>query len=625
MRKKYFKYLYMFLIIFLITSGFTFNNNVLATYEITTNFDDVATGLSNFTSGNFICNISSGSEFETSNDYDLSSPNSLFIGDSSEGYANLTYNIDYIGVINFSAVFGNGASDSITIKFFDGSHEVIRIMVNNDENFYWYSQSGAQNLDDLDPGTRYYIRFEHTGTNQFRIQIMDSSFNVLDDSNHSCYYAGDYYNFNSIFFDSTTTSNTYIDDIILSDDATAGCGDIGNYDSFCTGSYGVYGTTEVDSVFIESKCLDKFTGVIYAVDLAISQDQYNLYSIPSGYDLVINGEHIGNANCIFPFGTGYAVRWIDEYNGLVTLDDDYPIFSFMADFPGNGYKHWLGIGINPSSGNSLSSEHNNYFNYLNNQFEGTTLPGGKISLCYYYDANISDYQDDVDSDLENYTSIFGNEFIEFYNFNQDCFHRVNDNPYIIYNLSDDNYSTDEYYSFDIIKSNGNKSVYFGKIKIIGDYNYKKLVITDFKFIEEGQYYIRLYNTTNYGGNIDSIVYTSQPIYVCEDDTVSPWTPPSQGGEWYGLPFFVPYLIGIFITLIITMSPLIIATYITRKTSYKKIDIPALLYVGFFFMGLIVSVVTGFLPVWLPFVILFAMIMYFAIQWLYGKKETVSGE
>lgn len=120
--------------------------------------------------------------------------------------------------------------------------------------------------------------------------------------------------------------------------------------------------------------------------------------------------------------------------------------------------------------------------------------------------------------------------------------------------------------------------------------------------------------------------------VLQDGVVQTWskgtfTVNSEGeaGTWYGLPYWVPYLIGIFLTLVITMSPLIIATYITRHTSYKKIDIPNMLYVGFFYTGLFISVAMSFLPAWLPFVILFVMIIYFAIQWLYGKRMGVEGE
>ena len=98
-----------------------------------------------------------------------------------------------------------------------------------------------------------------------------------------------------------------------------------------------------------------------------------------------------------------------------------------------------------------------------------------------------------------------------------------------------------------------------------------------------------------------------------------------GDSWYGLPYWVQYLIGIFLTLFVTMSPLIIGTYITRNSRIEKINIPPLLYVGFFYFGLVISVLMDFLPSWLPFVILFAMIIYFAVTWLAGRQASVQGE
>jgi len=128
----------------------------------------------------------------------------------------------------------------------------------------------------------------------------------------------------------------------------------------------------------------------------------------------------------------------------------------------------------------------------------------------------------------------------------------------------------------------------------------------------------LYLGTSYGLFEDKFVTLTVSDYAGEPT-------PFDDGSWYGLPFWVPYLIGVFLTLFITMSPLIIGTYITRNSRIEKINIPPLLYVGFFYFGLIISVVMGFLPSWLPFVILFAMIVYFAVTWLAGKQSSVQGE
>ena len=128
----------------------------------------------------------------------------------------------------------------------------------------------------------------------------------------------------------------------------------------------------------------------------------------------------------------------------------------------------------------------------------------------------------------------------------------------------------------------------------------------------------LYLGTSYGLFEDKYVTLTVSDYTGEPT-------PFDDSSWYGLPFWLPFLIGVFLTLFITMSPLIIGTYITRNSRIEKINIPPLLYVGFFYLGLIISVVIGFLPSWLPFVILFAMIIYFAVTWLAGRQASIQGE
>lgn len=143
--------------------------------------------------------------------------------------------------------------------------------------------------------------------------------------------------------------------------------------------------------------------------------------------------------------------------------------------------------------------------------------------------------------------------------------------------------------------------------------------TSFNLVKDYDYDVYIYNATD-NNEMNHTVFT---VVSGENDTTN--TTGFDDSSWYGLPYWVPYLIGIFITLFITFSPLIIAVYITRKTKWKKIEIPPLLYVGFFFMGLITSVLMGFLPIWLPFVILFGMVVYFAVQWLYGSKSATGEE
>jgi hypothetical protein len=133
-----------------------------------------------------------------------------------------------------------------------------------------------------------------------------------------------------------------------------------------------------------------------------------------------------------------------------------------------------------------------------------------------------------------------------------------------------------------------------------------------EYFEEGHHWIVLsIRTDNY-----TFVNLSETEFTISKEVES-------STSWYGLPYWLPFLIGIFITLLITLSPLITITFVNRRTK-TDVHVPDLLYVGFFFLGMITSVVIGFLPSYLPFVILFAMIVYFAVQWLYGKRSTAVG-
>lgn len=68
-------------------------------------------------------------------------------------------------------------------------------------------------------------------------------------------------------------------------------------------------------------------------------------------------------------------------------------------------------------------------------------------------------------------------------------------------------------------------------------------------------------------------------------------------------------IGLLLTLIITLLPLIIGIFLSKHSMIM----PDMVYVGFFFLGLGVSSGIGFLPWALFFVILFGLIIYFVIQ------------
>jgi hypothetical protein len=97
----------------------------------------------------------------------------------------------------------------------------------------------------------------------------------------------------------------------------------------------------------------------------------------------------------------------------------------------------------------------------------------------------------------------------------------------------------------------------------------------------------------------------------------PITPPSL------MDYITPYklYIGIGITVGMSLLPLIAGMLLAKKTSVTFMDIPALVYVAFFLMGIVISCVLGYFEIWVIFFVLFALILVFAITWIQGKSNS----
>lgn len=96
---------------------------------------------------------------------------------------------------------------------------------------------------------------------------------------------------------------------------------------------------------------------------------------------------------------------------------------------------------------------------------------------------------------------------------------------------------------------------------------------------------------------------------------------SEGGENAIISFFdsiplpIKIALGLLITLLITLSPLIIGNLISKR----GISMPNMIYVGFFFLGLGINCAIALLPWELFFVILFGLVIYFVAQHELNKR------
>jgi len=170
-------------------------------------WDDVASGLDSGTSGYFdFENTGVANSFETITDYDLSSPNSFKSyaanGATNVGYWNLTNEVNYVDEINFSFYWDTCyANYDNKISFCNDLGELIIITfirIGDDPTIRWYDNSTGSH--DLYAGVgvydkRNYIVISHNGTNQFNIQVLGATFNVLSEDDYAGAYAGDWSTF----------------------------------------------------------------------------------------------------------------------------------------------------------------------------------------------------------------------------------------------------------------------------------------------------------------------------------------------------------------------------------------------------------------------------------------------
>lgn len=88
-----------------------------------------------------------------------------------------------------------------------------------------------------------------------------------------------------------------------------------------------------------------------------------------------------------------------------------------------------------------------------------------------------------------------------------------------------------------------------------------------------------------------------------------------------LPLFVKIILAFIIILLCTISPLIATTSIKQGIkiqSFQNIDIPALVYVGFFMFGIVITCLIGLLPYVVIAIVLIGLILAFAILWMQRK-------
>ena len=146
-----------------------------------------------------------------------------------------------------------------------------------------------------------------------------------------------------------------------------------------------------------------------------------------------------------------------------------------------------------------------------------------------------------------------------------------------------------------------------------------------KFTEMGQYYIALWNLTT-DVQKDELVLTSQDtVIVCEkgniglDETDEGIDTSNTGDIGFAIatmPVYIKVMAAIFIIILLTVSPYFFVMLISKTG--MKVELPSLVYVAFFFTGLVMCILLGLLEYWILFVVLFGLIITLAILWIQNK-------
>lgn len=608
-----------------------------------------------------------GNTFEVSNTNNYEGTRSFRLLQSSGtsiGYWTYKYYIT-APITNFSTYIKevSGSSDTFTIYFNNSIGEnLIKFLVadgtTSEISYYDYTNT-VHSLGSVP--TSYYaklsfdiilndtIRYNYNGTT-----IIDTGRNIKDDfSIKTITFQGTTGNTYEYHFDNIVFTSGYISGNASTDYTVSGygkyenkeCGVLGgitiyrfssnNFGVACDNINGYYADT-IEMLYYENVDIH-----IYYVDLYVTENQLALISDSyNDYECYVNGIYLGNAVAFIErsisYTSGYLIRFF--ISGGVDINNEPVLISFRCNKHYNfgtnyGEVFWYPFVLSGQC-NWDSRKYYSYDNdiqisnneldgvYLNNKFcvpiGGLEYPFGieqHVSpyINYYYtldstqeNATSNTVSDDVLNDLKDK---FGNFFIQFKDYDEECKYRVGSNPSFVYYLDESRHGNVSGYIWEMYH-NVNDLVSSGSIYFTGLNESKYLTINNFVFTETGEYYIRLYNISSEYTKMNS-VYRSLNIQVCDS---IPDNEPVSTFDFSKLPILYRLICTLFIVILATLTPIIINLFISKKTG-KVLELPDILYVAFFFFGFIFSIAIGLADVLWLIIILIGLALFFAITWL----------
>lgn len=646
-----------------------------ADWFLLASFDDALSGVQSGTSGYF--DFEGNAYFKTSTGYtlpkipsDAGANNSLRVyGSAANGYGwcNLTSQIEYIGILNFSFLYHATLvhmSEDLDMNFIDSyGHEVIKINMYfehgtdidyikwNDVTTGWQTVYTGASLED----DRLYLIFTHLGLNTFNVSIYDDSFILKGSYEGAGAYAGVYTSFSSIYFEgdvSDPAAGVYFDNFYMG--TTSGSGTTPTEtEVYCSGNPELYDSASPPSGYTTPQYVEILFTYEQTINITMfeifmhydliggttfSYSDFGLYvnnyyrGQPTGYDEQMGGGILGS-NVV----TRIFWRFEDK---PVNIISQKPYFVFRSSI--KIYDLDLGL-VEYNDG--LQTRYHSSFSLVQNgildgqPFHPPIPERYDLSCCYYYtipeDGGGYDDEKINDSDLPDDKTRWGdpefnNTFLEFYKPDSHCYYRVGDYAELHYWLTDEYYTgSNHFYYYVIYQENVfpfDTEVYRGIVPPFNTANdSREHYTTGYKFIREGKYYVWTYNSTSDGSDINEIIHWGGTITVCKSTGGGGSGGNLPGGDDFGLstlPVFYKIIIAVMIILCMTLSPLAIGIFISKAG--MNVNIPSLLYIGFFFFGIGISCEIGVLDWAVFFIILFGLIIAFAILWLHGKDTSKGG-
>ena len=630
------------MVLMLLTLSFSVNTVNAATGDIPIeNFDSYAEGVNSGSNAyvNWYGNVSTVTSTTLKHSGSLSirqkyAPSSL--------YVNATDDIVFYGM---SFWYHKGTATDMaaldkTISIYNDTMELFRFFIEvDDDDIEVYNFGGSSWNVLYDNGNLNQwleIGFQDNRSvgspiNYLWAYVKNSTGSILGQSEFSWNSSEDFTNKTRYFhqFRMVNSAHTYnpstygyLDDIVINTEsgyAGSGSCDFSGYNIFYTGNDNYYNDVSGNNKYIEIDVNGIRSWNISGFKLLVHEDQIDLGSSLSDYFLYINSIPCGSptqlTRVIISGTTCYYILWC----GLdVSLSAEKLLIEVSNSNPNSDGDYWLNMVRFANYANAIGYYHNTIASYGNGILDGSPLAtdiwlASPVFWVYYLPNtdNPNNLEPFNSTMYDSYVGIYGNFFIEFnHNFNELCYYHAGDSPDLIINVTDAYFGEQDGYYIYFKYVSTNETIYIYDLNLPEDSASGYLSIEFPVFYKKGQYQMYVYNKTSIGG-VKSLIYISDPITVCENDI----NIINNGGDlnFATIPLVYRILIALFIIIGLTLTPLALAMFLSKNG--MNVKIPELVYVAFFFLGLVVSIAFGFLDVWILFVILFGLIVTLAILWI----------